>query len=76
MTRKARGTRISSDHAPKPNLFGWCIDQVHERCIVSFDSRLTDHTYTCSCTCHTGAEKPNKNGANPAPLGVSHAKSN
>ena len=73
---KTRGTRISSDHAPKPNLFGWCMDAVHERCIVSFDSRLTDHTYRCSCTCHTSAEKPNKNGANLAPLGVSHAESN
>ena len=73
---RARGTRISSDHTPKPNLFGWCMDEVHERCIVSFDSRLTDHTYTCSCDCHTNAEKPNKNGGNLASLGVSDAESN
>ncbi len=76
MTRKTRGTRTSSDHTPKGSMFGWCMDQVHERCIVSFPSRLTDHIYTCSCTCHTSAEKPNKNGANLAPLGVSDAESN
>lgn len=76
MTRKTRGTRVSSDHTPKGSVFGWCMDQVHERCIVSFDSRLTDHTYTCSCDCHTSAEKPNKNGENSAPFGVSHAESN
>ena len=73
---RRRGTRIRSDHAPKPNLFGWCMDGVHERCITSFDSRLTDHTYTCSCTCHTGAEKPNENGENLASLGVSGTKLN
>ena len=73
---RARGTRIRSDHTPKGSVFGWCIDDVHERCIVSFASRLTDHTYTCSCDCHTNAEKPNKNGANLAPLGVSHAETN
>ena len=73
---RRRGTRISSDYSSKGYLFGWCMDEVHERCITSFDSRLTDHTYTCSCDCHTNAEKPNKNGANLAPLGVSDAESN
>jgi hypothetical protein len=57
MTRKARGTRISSDHTPQGSMFGWCMDEVHERCIVSFDSRLTDHTYTCSCTCHSHMDR-------------------
>lgn len=49
---RARGTRISSDYSSKGYLFGWCMDEVHERCITSFDSRLTDHTYRCSCPCH------------------------
>lgn len=79
---RSRGTRISSDHTPKGSVFGWCMDEVHERCIVSFASRLTDHLYTCSCTCHAeshrhpSTQKPNKNGANLAPLGVSDPASN
>jgi len=73
---RARGTRISSDYSSKGYLFGWCMDEMHERCIVSFDSRLTDHTYTCSCDCHASAEKPNKNGGNLASLGVSDPESN
>jgi len=79
---RSRGTRTSSDHTPKGSMFGWCMDDVHERCIVSFPSRLTDHIYRCSCSCHAeserhpSAQKPNKNGANLVPLGVSDAELN
>lgn len=81
---RARGTRASSYDSYRDPLFGWCLpdDANHDKCVGNFTSSLTDHLYTCSCTCHAeshrhpSTQKPNKNGANLAPLGVSDAESN
>jgi hypothetical protein len=32
----------------KPALFGWCIDDLHEKCIVW----LVNSDRRCACTCH------------------------
>ena len=55
---RARGTRISSDYSSKGWLFGWCLpdDGVHEKCVGTFTSRLTDHNYRCSCPCHAESD--------------------